>query len=99
MDAVKDVATKHLMDNNDVLVCPAESLIQSLTKNFGSYKKSVSEFVEVLSEGGDSKEDIGEKADMALLKTEQDEFARQITGLRKILNAQKLGEEDHSHCC
>ena len=34
MDAVKDVATKHLMDNNDVLVCPAESLIQSPTKNF-----------------------------------------------------------------
>ena len=33
---------------------------------------------------------------MAELNNEQEEFAKQITFLRKILNAQKLGEEDHS---
>ena len=58
------------------MVCPAESLIHSLTKNFDSYKKSVFEFV-----------GIGKEADMASLKVEQDEFARQITCLRKILKA------------
>ena len=45
MDAVKDVAAKHLKDNSDVLLCPAKSLIQSLTKNFESYKKPVFEFI------------------------------------------------------
>ena len=47
-----------------------------MTKNFDTYKKSVFEFVEVLSEGGGSKDDIGREADMALLKVEQEEFAR-----------------------
>ena len=75
-------------------MCPAESLIHSLTKNLDSYKLSVFEFVEVLSEGGGSNDDIGKEADMASLKVEQDEFARQITYLRKILNVQTLGEED-----
>ena len=65
MDAFKCVAANHLKDNSDVLLCPAENLIQSLTENFGSYKKSVFEFVEALSERGDSKDDIDKKADMA----------------------------------
>ena len=38
MDAVKDVAAEHLEDNSDVLLYPTLHLIQSLSRNFKSYK-------------------------------------------------------------
>ena len=38
MDAVKDGAAKHLKDNSDVLLYPTLHLIQSLSRNFKSYK-------------------------------------------------------------
>ena len=48
METVKGIAPKHLKENNDVLLCPAEDLIQRPTKTFKCYKKSVFEFVEAL---------------------------------------------------
>ena len=86
METVKGIAPRHLKDNDDVLLCPAEDLIQRLTKTFECYKKSVFEFVEALSEGCGSKDKIDERADMAMIKNEQDEFARQTTCLRKNVN-------------
>ena len=67
METVKGIAPKHLKENDDVLLCPAEDLIQILTKTFERYKESVSEFVEALGEGGGSKEVIDERADMATI--------------------------------
>ena len=61
MDAVKGFASKHIKDNSDVLLCPAENQIHSLTKNFKIYNKTVFEFVEALSEGGDVKDEIDKK--------------------------------------
>ena len=39
---------------------------------------------------------IDERADMATMKNEQDEFARQTTCLRKIVNAKELSEKDRN---
>ena len=96
LDKVKNVGAEHLKDSSEVLLCPAESMIQSLTKNFDSYKKSVFELAEMLGETGKSKEDIDRSVDMASLKVEQEEFSIQIASLSRIQNAQKLVEADRS---
>ena len=72
METVKGIAPRHLKDNDDVLLCPAENLIQRLTKSFECYKNSVFKFVEALGEGGDSKDKIDERANMARMKNEQE---------------------------
>ena len=96
VDKVKNVAAEHLKDSSEVLLCPAESMIQSLTKNFESYKKSVFELAEMLGDKGDSKEEIDKRVDMASMKIEQEEFSIQMASLNRILNAQKLVEADRS---
>ena len=61
-----------------------------------SYKKAVFDLAEMLSDRGDSKDDINNKVnvDLDTLFGKHEEFTKQMVCLRRILRAQELGRED-----
>ena len=68
LEPIKSLSAVEMKDSGDVMLCPAENLIDDVTSTFNKYKELYVEFSALLGSRGDAKEAIDARVNAKALK-------------------------------
>ena len=92
LEPLRNVTAKDMPGSSEIMLCPANDMIQDFPKRFEEYKRTVHKLEELLADRGDPKDDVKRRMDIGALGIEQGEFTRHLVCIKRIQRAQELGK-------